>query len=243
MCSALKCLCRCLQGRPGVCRRIQADRTVRVPVSPSVRPSVNYPASPARHTSLQTTSCSRQSVCHGYAPQSGLRARSTEEFGSGMSACLSRRRVCTLTQILSTADAPPKGLRTGAHAHGTRSGASREVYARDFSRGRRRERTTRSAGNDAKGVRAKFRYGVARSEQWVVLNFDLTPFASKQDLTTTNHAEPNHIEPHACISEMPCRRKLAAHAATAANTLSGQSPGGWRLGRHLGTGWACWVCP
>ena len=38
--------------------------------------------------------------------------------------------------------------------------------------------TTSSAGNYAKGVRAKFRYGVARSEQRVVLNFDLTPFAS-----------------------------------------------------------------
>ena len=46
------------------------------------------------------------------------------------------------------------------------------------------------AGGYAKGVRAKFRYGVARSEQRVVLNFDPTPFASKQDLPTTTHTEP-----------------------------------------------------
>ena len=45
-------------------------------------------------------------------------------------------------------------------------------------RAQKGERTTRRAGNDAKGVGAKFRSGVARSEQWVVLNFDLTPFAS-----------------------------------------------------------------
>jgi hypothetical protein len=34
------------------------------------------------------------------------------------------------------------------------------------------------SGDYAKGVRAKFRHGVARSEQMVVLNFDLTPIAS-----------------------------------------------------------------
>ena len=42
-----------------------------------------------------------------------------------------------------------------------------------------RRETPPRGGNYAKGVRAKFRDGVARSEQWVVLNFDLTPFASK----------------------------------------------------------------
>ena len=35
----------------------------------------------------------------------------------------------------------------------------------------------RRAGEYANGVSAKFRYGVVRSEQRVVLNFDLTPFA------------------------------------------------------------------
>ena len=45
-------------------------------------------------------------------------------------------------------------------------------------RAQKGERTTRRAGNDAKGVRTKFRNGVARAEQWGVLNFDLTPFAS-----------------------------------------------------------------
>ena len=33
------------------------------------------------------------------------------------------------------------------------------------------------AADSAKGVRAKFRQGVARCEQKVFLNFDLTPFA------------------------------------------------------------------
>ena len=33
------------------------------------------------------------------------------------------------------------------------------------------------AADSAKGVRAKFRQGVARCEQRVFLNFDLTPFA------------------------------------------------------------------
>jgi hypothetical protein len=50
----------------------------------------------------------------------------------------------------------------------------REVFEKDSSHAGETSR----AGNYAKGVRAKFRYGVARSEQWVVLNFDLTPFAS-----------------------------------------------------------------
>ena len=44
--------------------------------------------------------------------------------------------------------------------------------------GRRSQGEASSAGNDAKGVRAKFRDGVARAEQRVILNFDLTPFAS-----------------------------------------------------------------
>jgi transposase-like protein len=38
------------------------------------------------------------------------------------------------------------------------------------------------AGSYAKGVRAKFRYGVVRFEKRIFLNFDLTPFASRPHL-------------------------------------------------------------
>ena len=76
-----------------------------------------------------------------------------------------------------------------AKLHGTRSGASREVCARDSSLAE--GDTPSRAGNDAKGVRAKFRYGVARSDHRAILNFDLTPFASNQDLPTTNHTAPH----------------------------------------------------
>ena len=46
------------------------------------------------------------------------------------------------------------------------------------------------AADCADGVRAKFRLCVLHSEPLVFLNFDLTPFASTQDLPTTNHMEP-----------------------------------------------------
>ena len=39
----------------------------------------------------------------------------------------------SLTPILSTAHAPPRGPTSGAHAHGTRSGVSREVSVRGSS--------------------------------------------------------------------------------------------------------------
>ena len=62
------------------------------------------------------------------------------------------------------------------------------------ARSLRRFRSSQSRRNYAKGVRAKFRYIVARFEPGIVLNFDLTPFAaplaSTQDLPTTNHVEP-----------------------------------------------------
>ena len=60
------------------------------------------------------------------------------------------------------------------------------------------------AADYAKGVRAKFCDGVARSDQRVILNFDLTPFASphllhlttfasKPGLPTTNHIDPKKL--------------------------------------------------
>ncbi len=63
-----------------------------------------------------------------------------------------------------------------------RSGASCEVCARDSLRAEGAGKTS-LAGGSAKGVRAKFRYGVARSELMVFLNFDLTPFALNFDPT------------------------------------------------------------
>ncbi len=48
MCSALKCPCRCLQGRPGICGYIQA---VRTPSQPAHQPSTSQqPANPYLHT-------------------------------------------------------------------------------------------------------------------------------------------------------------------------------------------------
>ena len=73
----------------------------------------------------------------------------------------------------------PPGAR--AHAHGTRCGARREVCAMDSSLAKKWGKASR-AGDYAKGVRAKFRYGVARFGQRVFLNFDLTPFASSDQV-------------------------------------------------------------
>ena len=60
------------------------------------------------------------------------------------------------TPILSTAHAPPKGPMSGAHAHGTRSGASREVCARDSSPvgGRHYAPETTQKGSEQNFVRA-----------------------------------------------------------------------------------------
>ena len=126
------------------------------------------PANPARHRSQQKPQYSRQSVCHGYAPPSGRFSWTHGKLGTKVS-----RITAKPDPHLSTAHARPKGRVSGAHAHGTRSGASGEVSAGDSSHGKRWR-----AGGYAKGVRAKFRYRVARSEEMVVLNFDLTPFAS-----------------------------------------------------------------
>ena len=126
---------------------------------------------------------------------------------TGASGCLrahtggqnSRSEQLPPAQPVTVACKPPPA-RAKAHAHGTRSGANREVCAGDSSLAK--GETTSRAGTDAKGVRAKFRYGVARSEQRVVLNFDLTPFAltpfasmpppfaATQNLPTTNHIDP-----------------------------------------------------
>ena len=73
------------------------------------------------------------------------------------------------------------GARARAHAHGARCGARREVCARDSSLAKKWGKASR-AGDYAKGVRAKFRYGVARFGQRVFLNFDLTPFASSDQV-------------------------------------------------------------
>ena len=78
-------------------------------------------------------------------------------------------------------------------------------------------KTSRS-GNDAKGVRAKFRYGVARSEQNVVLNFDLTPFAAKQDLPATNHMDPRKCRAFAQSPRHVAAALAIAHAS--ANKLA-----------------------
>jgi hypothetical protein len=54
------------------------------------------------------------------------------------------------------------------------------------------------AGNYAKGVRAKFRDGVARSGPRVFLNFDLTPFASSDRVCV--QAGATHYKPHRAIN-------------------------------------------
>ncbi len=58
--------------------------------------------------------------------------------------------------ILSTAQAPPKGPTSGAHAHGTRSGASCEVCARGSSPvgGRHDAPETTQMGSEQNFVRA-----------------------------------------------------------------------------------------
>ncbi len=66
------------------------------------------------------------------------------------------------------------------------------------------------AGDYAKRVRAKFRYGVARSGQRVFLNFDLTPFAS---VTPFASSDPNsfqagaaHYKPHRAKNSCAAKR-------------------------------------
>ena len=72
------------------------------------------------------------------------------------------------------------------------------------------------AADCAKGVRAKFRQGVARSELRVFVNFDLTPFAVNFDLTP--FAFPVCVRPHP--SPLPqCGRGSRNNAANPVDWL------------------------
>ena len=136
MCSALKCIGRCLQGRPGVCGNLQAVKTAHLSSCP-----------PASCPPVLLSSCL-------------------------LSSC---------PPVLLSSCPPAQHVAVACKPLLAHFGASTGVCARNSSRAEGPGKTSR-AGDNAKGVRAKFRYGVARSGQRVFLNFDLTPFASRDPI-------------------------------------------------------------
>ena len=89
MCSALKCIGRCLQGRPGVCGNLQAVKTAHLsscppvllpPVLLSSCPPVLLSASPACRRSLQTPPCSLWREHRGLCKELFARRRAWEDL-------------------------------------------------------------------------------------------------------------------------------------------------------------------
>ncbi len=79
-------------------------------------------------------------------------------------------------------------------------------------------RTTRRAGNDAKGVRAKFRYGVARSEQRVVLNFAPGPHLLLDPICA--YTGSAHCKSHRALNDAGAATLYVAYENWQVGTLS-----------------------